>query len=180
MPVSQHGKLDDDQRRLQAASAGAGKKRDAGAHAPMGQQPRPVSTKTSDPGAARDDKEALIRWLSIELGDPELRRALTKTSHVVKARNVILARARNKHIQEAAEALKHEATADNIVQRSCAMCVNKAEASKILAHWNKLRQWSKGSKKTLKRRAKGNKNEDRTLGFRGKHKKHQSRHQTFD
>ena len=67
-------------------------------HAPRGQAPRPV--------VCRDDKEELTKWLAVELGDPELRRALTKCSHVVKARNVILARARNKHISAAAESLK--------------------------------------------------------------------------
>ena len=137
-------------------------------HAPKGQEPRPV--------VCRDDKDALVAWLAIELGDPELRRALTKCSHVVKARNVILARARNKHISEAAESLKHDATANNVVERACAQCSRKTEAASILAHWNKLRSWQKGSKKIIQRRAKGNKNEGRPLGFRGKHKKHQSRH----
>ena len=137
-------------------------------HAPRGQAPRPV--------VCRDDKESLIAWLAIELGDPELRRALTKCTHIVKARNVILARSRNKHIAEAAESLKHDATANNIVERACAQCSRKTEAAAVLAHWNKLRSWQKGSKKILQRRAKGNKNEGRPLGFRGKHKKHQSRH----
>ena len=137
-------------------------------HAPRGQAPRPV--------VCRDDKEELIKWLAVELGDPELRRALTKCSHVVKARNVILARARNKHISEAAESLKHDATANNVVERACAQCAKKTEAAAVLAHWNKLRSWQKGSKKIIQRRAKGNKNEGRPLGFRGKHKKHQSRH----
>ena len=137
-------------------------------HAPKGQEPRPV--------VCRDDKDALVAWLAVELGDPELRRALTKCSHVVKARNVILARARNKHVAEAAESLKHDATANNVVERACARCARKTEAAAVLAHWNKLRSWQKGSKKILQRRAKGNKNEGRPLGFRGKHKKHQSRH----
>jgi hypothetical protein len=137
-------------------------------HAPRGQAPRPV--------ICRDDKEELVKWLAVELGDPELRRALTKCSHVVKARNVILARARNKHISAAAESLKHDATANNIVERACAQCSRTKEAAAVLAHWNKLRSWQKGSKKIIQRRAKGNKNEGRPLGFRGKHKKHQSRH----
>ena len=137
-------------------------------HAPRGQAPRPV--------VCRDDKASLITWLAIELGDPEMRKALTKCTHVVKARNVILARARNKHISEAAESLKHDATANNIIERACARCARKTEAAAVLAHWNKLRSWQKGSKKILQRRAKGNKNEGRPLGFRGKHKKHQSRH----
>ena len=71
---------------------------------------------------------------------------------------------------------EHDATANNIVERACERCARKKEAAAILAHWNKLRSWQKGSKKILQRRAKGNKNEGRPLGFRGKHKKHQSRH----
>ena len=97
-------------------------------HAPRGQAPRPV--------VCRDDKASLITWLAVELGDPELQRALTKCSHVVKARNVILARARNKHVAEAAESLKHDATANNIIERACARCSRKTEAASILAHWN--------------------------------------------
>ena len=128
-------------------------------HAPRGQAPRPV--------VCRDDKESLIAWLAIELGDPELRRALTKCTHIVKARNVILARSRNKHIAEAAESLKHDATANNIVERACAQCSRTKEAAAILAHWNKLRSWQKGVEEDYPETRQGQQERRATLGLPG-------------
>ena len=93
----------------------------------------------------------------------------------MRARNLLLARARGGAQARAAECLKQDVVAADVVARAAEL-VAGGRGADVAAHWVKLAGWSKGSKKILARRAKPVKNEGRTLGWRNKQKKHQCKH----
>mmetsp|Transcript_9696 Transcript_9696/g.28996 ORF Transcript_9696/g.28996 Transcript_9696/m.28996 type:complete len:155 (-) Transcript_9696:23-487(-) len=133
------------------------------------------SRKEKPAKLTRDEKDALAKWAGAELrGDKQLRATWLQTKNLSRARSLLLARARGTDFQAAAECLKHPATAADIVKRACAAAGPKGP--ELAAHWAKLETWAKGSRKLVARREKPKKNAGRPLGFRGKHKKHQSRH----
>ena len=136
-------------------------------------RPRKASDRVK---MSRDEKDELVNWIGgTVFGDAAARKAWLATKALPRARNVVLAAARRTPFAARAQCLHGlDSTAGDVVTRACGKAPGGHGAA-LLAHWTKLAQQFKGSKKIHARRAKESKNADRT-NFRSKQKKHQSRH----
>ena len=123
---------------------------------------------------SRDEKDEFINWLATEFGEATMRAAWLEAKVLPKARNLILKAARGGAMAARAKCVEEASTATDVVRRACAKCVG-GHGERLFAHWTKLSDQFKGSKKILVRREKESKNAHRT-NFRSKQKKHQARH----